>query len=76
MLVRAKVNFSGAVSMSAGEVIDIKDQYILNDLIQAGYIEPEIQEAEIVEKPAKKVETVSAKPVEKSEPKKAKKKSK
>lgn len=54
MLVRAKVNFSGAVSMSAGDVRDIKDQYILNDLIKAGYIEPEAQEAEIVDKPAKK----------------------
>ena len=54
MLVRAKVNFSGAVSMSAGDVRDIKDQYILNDLIKAGYIEPEVQEAEIVDKSAKR----------------------
>ena len=76
MLVRAKVNFSGAISMSAGDVRDIKDQYILNDLIRAGYIEPEAQEAEIVEKPVKKVEAISDKPVEKSKPKRSRKKSK
>lgn len=76
MLVKAKVNFSGAVSMSAGDVRDIKDQYVLHDLIRAGYIEPLAQEAEIVEKPAKKEEAVSEKPVEKSKSKKTKKKSK
>lgn len=76
MLVRAKVNFSGKISMSAGDVRDIKDQYILNDLIRAGYIEPEAKEAEIVEKPVKKAATVSEKPVEKSKPKRTRKKSK
>lgn len=76
MLVRAKVNFSGKISMSAGDVRDIKDQYILNDLIRAGYIEPEAKEAEIVEKPVKKAESVSEKPVEKPKTKKSRKKSK
>lgn len=76
MLVKAKVNFSGAVSMSAGDVRDIRNQYILNDLIRAGYIEPLAQEAEIVEKPAKMAEAVSEKPVEKSKSKRTKKKSK
>ena len=76
MLVRAKVSFSGKISMAAGDVKDIKDSYVLNDLIKAGYIEPEAKEAEIVEKPAKKVETVSEKPVENSKPKRTRKKSK
>lgn len=76
MLVKAKVNFSGAISMSAGDVRDIKDQYVLHDLLRAGYIEPLAQEAEIVEKPVEKVETISEKPVEKSKSKKTRKKSK
>jgi len=54
MLVKAKVSFSGKISMAAGDVQDIKDKYILNDLLKAGYIEPEAQEAEIVKEPAKK----------------------
>lgn len=74
MLVRAKVNFSGAVSMSEGDVRDIKDSYILKDLIKAGYVEPEAQEAEIVEKPAEKVKVVSDKPVEISKKTSTKKK--
>lgn len=74
MLVKAKVNFSGAVSMSAGDVRDIKDHYVLHDLLRAGYVEPFAQEAEIVEKPAKKVEAVSEKPVEISKKTSTKKK--
>jgi len=62
MLVKAIVSFSGKISMSAGDVREIKDQYVLNDLIRAGYIEPEAQEAEIVEKPAKVVEKTAKKP--------------
>lgn len=54
MLVKALTNFAGKISMCVGEIKDIQDENILKDLMQAGYIEPEIQEAEIVEKPAKK----------------------
>lgn len=74
MLVRAKISFSGAVSMTAGDVREIKDKYVLNDLLRAGYIEPEAQEAKIVEKPVEKVKVVSDKPVEKSKPKRTYKK--
>lgn len=35
---RAKVNFSGVVSMNVGEVADIADVNIAKDLIKAGYI--------------------------------------
>lgn len=76
MLVRAKTNFSGAISMSAGDVRDIKDSYILHDLLNAGYIEIAAQEAEIVEKPVEKAEAVSEQPVEKPKTKKSRKKSK
>lgn len=61
MLVKALTNFGGAVSMYEGEVKEITDKVVLNDLIRAGYVEPEIQEAEVMEKPAKN----STKPVEK-----------
>lgn len=76
MLVRAKVNFSGAVSMCKGEVKNIKDNYVLKDLICAGYVVPEAQEAEVVEKPVEKAEANSKKPVEKPKTKKSRKKSK
>lgn len=42
---RAKVNFSGVVSMNVGEVKDIADVTIAKDLIKAGYIE-EVKPAE------------------------------
>ena len=42
---KALVSFSGAVSMSKGEVKDISDPIIVKDLVKAGYIE-EIKPAE------------------------------
>lgn len=41
MKAKALKTFSGAVSMYEGEVREIKDDYILNDLTRAGYIEPD-----------------------------------
>ena len=43
MKVKALKSFSGAISMYAGEVRDIQPQAILDDLIEAGYIEPVAQ---------------------------------
>ena len=43
MKVKALKSFSGAISMYAGEVRDIQTQAILDDLIEAGYIEPGAQ---------------------------------
>ena len=40
MKYRALKGFSGSVSMSKGEVKEIKDKCIVDDLIKAGYIEP------------------------------------
>lgn len=48
---KAKVSFSGVVSMSVGDVSDIADVNIAKDLLRAGYIE-EIKPAEKV-KPVK-----------------------
>ena len=39
MLYRAKVSFSGIVSMTMGEVKEITDSSIVKDLLSAGYIE-------------------------------------
>lgn len=47
MKYKAKVGFSGKVSMSKGDVKEITDKYIVDDLLKAGYIEP-------VEKPKTK----------------------
>lgn len=52
MKYKAIVGFSGVISMSKGEVMDIKDKTIISDLTNAGYIEP-------IEKPKK--EKTSAK---------------
>ena len=49
---KAKVSFSGIVSMNVGEVKDIADVNIAKDLLRAGYIE------EV--KPAEKVKPVKA----------------
>ena len=38
MKYRATVGFSGLISMSKGEVKDIKDKNIIDDLTKAGYI--------------------------------------
>lgn len=40
MKYRAKVGFSGIVSMSKGEEREINDKYVVDDLLRAGYIEP------------------------------------
>ena len=42
---KAKVSFSGVVSMNVGEVADIADVNIAKDLFKAGYIE-EVKPAE------------------------------
>lgn len=39
MLVRAKVSFAGAFSMYKGEVKECSDKAILQDLLQAEYVE-------------------------------------
>ena len=56
MKVKALKSFSGAVSMAKGDVRDINDEYILKDLIKAGYVVEEAKEPaeEKAEKPKKK----------------------
>ena len=47
MKIKALKNFSGAFSMITGEIRECDDKIILQDLLQAGYIE------EVKEKPEK-----------------------
>ena len=49
MVYRALKSFSGVISMSMGEVREITDQKIVNDLLNAGYI-VKIREIKIEEK--------------------------
>jgi len=51
MKVRALVSFSGAFSMYKGEIKECSDKAILQDLLQAGYVE------EVKEKPKKDVKS-------------------
>lgn len=39
MQVRAKVNFSGLISMSKGEERELNNELLLKDLLKVGYIE-------------------------------------
>ena len=54
MKVKALKSFAGKISMYGGEVGEIEDKELLQDLLRAGYIEIEAEEAEVVEKPAEK----------------------
>lgn len=40
MIYRALRSFSGVISMAAGEERELKDQYLIDDLLKAGYILP------------------------------------
>lgn len=56
MLYKAKVSFSGLISMAEGEVKEILDSSIVKDLLKAGYIEAVKAEIKHVEKAKKKTE--------------------
>lgn len=53
MLYKACVSFSGQISMAGGEVREISDQTLVNDLLKAGYI-TEHKEDKVSDKPEKK----------------------
>lgn len=54
MKYRAKVSFSGLVTMRKNEVKELTDESIIKDLLNAGYIEIASGTAEKVESPKKK----------------------
>lgn len=47
MKVKAVVSFCGKISMKIGEVKEIKDEKILNDLLNAKYVEEIAEEKKI-----------------------------
>ena len=47
--VKALKSFSGVVNMAIDQVSDIQDEYILNDLVNAGYVEVLEKEEQTVE---------------------------
>ena len=49
---KALVTFSGAESMAMGEVKELSDQFIIADLLRAGYI-IHVETKPVKEKPAK-----------------------
>lgn len=53
MKIKALCSFSGAFTMAAGEIRECEDSYILEDLLQAGYVEEAKDVTEAV-KPARK----------------------
>lgn len=40
MVYRALRSFSGVISMAAGEERELKDQYLIDNLLKVGYIAP------------------------------------
>lgn len=54
MLYKACVSFSGQISMAGGEVREISDQNLVNDLLKAGYIIEHKLDKAVNDKPEKK----------------------
>lgn len=53
MKVKAKVSFSGIVSMGLGDEREIGDETVLKDLLEAGYVEEVEKRADKAVKPDK-----------------------
>ena len=58
MKVKALISFCGKLSMGKGEVIDCRDEALVNELVSAGYIErveePKAEPEQPAEAPAPK----------------------
>jgi len=54
MKIKALVSFSGAFSMYKGEIKECSDNAILQDLLQAGYVEEVKEQKETVREVKKK----------------------
>lgn len=68
MKVKALISFCGKLSMGKGEVIDCRDEALVNELVSAGYIERvEVPKAE----PEQPAEAPAPKPTKKKKAVKA-----
>lgn len=67
MKYKALISFSGAITASLNSIIEISNEEIAADLLQAGYVEPVEEAAKVVEKaktPKKADKKKEVKPVE------------
>lgn len=67
MKYKALISFSGAITASLNSIIEISNEEIAADLLQAGYVEPVEEAAQAVEKAKtskKAAKKKEAKPVE------------
>ncbi len=71
MQYKALVSFSGTISMAMGEVQEITNQEIVNDLLKAGYIQPNVELP--AQRVAQKLVDKQPKAVKKEEVKKTRK---
>lgn len=72
---KATKSFSGIVSMKKGEIKDLKDNFIIKDLLNAGYIEKVKEEVKKVEtKIEEEVKEIKAEVKSQAKPKKKKSK--
>lgn len=71
MQYKALVSFSGTISMAMGEVQEITNQEIVNDLLKACYIQPNVESP--AQRVAQKLVDNEPKAVKKEEVKKTRK---
>ena len=71
MVYRALRSFSGVISMAAGEERELKDQYLIDDLLKACYIQPNVESP--AQRVAQKLVDNEPKAVKKEEVKKTRK---
>ena len=64
---RAKISFSGLISMSAGEVREIGNPDLVKELLRAGFIEETDEKPEILEPEEPKEEEPEEEPAEEPE---------
>lgn len=61
MEIRALCSFSGQITMTKGEVRECGNEYVVSDLLRAGYVEAveQLPPEEKVKKPARKKKAVA-----------------
>lgn len=74
MKVKAKISFCGALTMAKGETLPIDDNKVVDDLIEAGYVEV-VEEKEPKSEPEKEPEQESEEKQVQNEDKRGKPKS-
>lgn len=66
MKVKARLSFSGLITMHTGQEREIENEDILKDLIEAGYVEPVSIPVTVEDDPQAKDDKAEEKPVKKT----------